>query len=55
MSTWEGDYVMSWKSAIKLGAYFGIGFLAVAGTAAFVIYRVVTSTGPAPDGKKEKR
>lgn len=55
MSTWEGGYVMSWKSAIKLGAYFGIGFLAVAGTAAAVIYRVVTRPGPTPHDRKANK
>ena len=48
MSIWEGDYVMSWKSAVKLGAYFGVGFLAVLGVAAAVTYRVVTRTSPTP-------
>ena len=42
MSTWGGDYVMSWKSGVKLGVYFGIGFCAVAAVAAAVVYHVVT-------------
>ena len=42
MRAYAGDYVMSWKSGIKLGVYFGIGFCAVAGLAAAVVYHVVT-------------
>ena len=42
MSTWGSDYTMSWKSGIKLGVYFGIGFCAVAAAAAAIVYHVVT-------------